>query len=86
MKAPEKYRFNEAHLWCYDEGNSLYCVGVSNFAQQSLGEIMYVELPDSGAEVKKGESFGTVESPKVVSELYSPIGGVVVEANEALAE
>ncbi len=86
MRSQEKFLFNSAHLWCYPEGENVYSIGVSEFAQQSLGEIMYVELPDPDSEIVKDDSFGTIESPKVVNELYSPLSGIVLERNEALTD
>jgi glycine cleavage system H protein len=61
-------------------------VGITDFAQQQLGDVVYVELPEVGARLKAGQSFGTIESVKAVSELYAPVGGEVVEVNAALKD
>jgi glycine cleavage system H protein len=61
-------------------------VGITDYAQLQLGDVVYVELPDVGAKVKKGQSFGTIESVKAVSELYSPFSGEIVEVNAALKD
>lgn len=85
MHCPEGCLVNESHLWCRNDGDS-YLVGITEFAQQSLGEILYVEIPDPAATVGKNQSFGIVESAKVVSELISPISGTISEVNTALQD
>ena len=75
--------FTEEHEWvCEAEGN--FKVGISDYAQSELGEVVFVELPDVGSSVKKGDSILTVESVKAVSNVYAPIDGEVVAVNEAL--
>lgn len=80
---PEKLRYTKNHEWALKEGE-LVLVGITYHAQDSLGEIVFVDLPDLGKELKEGESFGAVESIKAVSDLYAPISGKVMEANEEL--
>ncbi len=77
--------FNEAHLWCRCEGENTVVIGVSAYAQNSLGEIAYIELPDVGTSVTQGEALGVIESIKVVNELVSPVSGIVIEINDKLS-
>lgn len=81
MAYPSDYRYTKEHEWIARDGT----VGITDYAQQQLGDVVYVELPKVGSAVKKGESFGTVESVKAVSEVFSPADGTVREINEALA-
>ncbi|WP_078414216.1 glycine cleavage system protein GcvH [Priestia abyssalis] len=83
MNAPKELRYSEEHEWVKTEGN-LVRVGITDFAQSELGDIVFVELPEVGATVQADEPFGSVESVKTVSELYAPISGKVVEVNEDL--
>ena len=85
MNAPAELKYTEEHEWVRVEGN-LATVGITDFAQCELGDIVFVELPKVGDTVTKGESFGNVESVKTVSELYAPVSGKVVKVNEALEE
>ena len=78
-------RYTDDHEWVTESGDTLK-VGVSDYAQDQMGDIVYVELPDVGSTFEKGEEFGTLESVKAVSELYIPIGGEVVAVNEELAD
>jgi len=80
---PEDVRYTEDHEWARLEGDQVV-VGISDFAQDQLGEIVYVELPQVGDSFGKGEEFGSVESVKAVSELYMPVAGEVVAVNEEL--
>lgn len=73
------------HEWVVIDGNKAK-VGISEFAQDQLGDVVYVELPDVGDELEKGDEFGTVESVKSVSEVYSPVSGTVVAINEDLED
>lgn len=84
MTIPEDLLYNTGHLWCKREQEGLYRIGVSHHAQSSLGEITYVELQDPGATIVQNESFGAIESIKVVNELISPLSGTVVETNDNL--
>ena len=83
MNTPKELRYSEEHEWVKTEGN-LVRVGITDFAQSELGDIVFVELPEVGATVQADEPFGSVESVKTVSELYAPISGKVVEVNEDL--
>lgn len=85
MTLPKELRYTDEHEWVKVDGNRVF-VGITDFAQEELGDIVFVELPDVGTEIKKGEPFGSVESVKTVSELYAPISGKVVEVNEELAD
>jgi glycine cleavage system H protein len=83
MNIPKELRYSEDHEWIKTEGNKV-TVGITDFAQHELGDIVFVELPEAGAEVTAGEPFGSVESVKTVSELYAPVSGKVIEVNEDL--
>jgi len=85
MNFPEDLRYTRDHEWARAKGTRVV-VGITEFAQEQLGDIVYVELPAIGAEVKKGETFGVVESTKAVSDLYAPISGKVVEINAPLVD
>lgn len=82
---PDDRRYAEDHEWAREEDGRVR-VGVSDYAQDQLGDVVYVELPEVGVTLDRGESFGTVESVKAVSELYLPFRGEVVAVNEALAD
>ena len=82
---PEDLRYTQEHEWAREDEGSV-AIGITDFAQDALGEIVFVELPSEGDEVTKGDSFGGVESTKSVSDLYSPISGEVVEINEVLLD
>ncbi|AZB44319.1 MULTISPECIES: glycine cleavage system protein GcvH [Bacillaceae] len=83
MNTPNELRYSEEHEWVKVEGDKVR-VGITHFAQSELGDIVFVELPEAGTEIKADEPFGSVESVKTVSELYAPISGKVVEVNEDL--
>ncbi|WP_379970404.1 glycine cleavage system protein GcvH [Ectobacillus sp. sgz5001026] len=85
MSIPKEYRYSEEHEWVKVEGNKVI-VGITDFAQHELGDIVFVELPEVGTELKANEAFGSVESVKTVSELYAPISGKVLEINEELSD
>ncbi|XP_015335800.1 glycine cleavage system H protein, mitochondrial-like [Marmota marmota marmota] len=78
-------KFTEKHEWITTE-NGIGTVGISNFAQEALGDVVYCSLPEVGTKLKKQDEFGALESVKAASELYSPLSGEVTEINEALAE
>jgi glycine cleavage system H protein len=82
--AAEKYLFNRGHMWCRVVEGTVFLVGISDHAQQSLGEITYIELPDCGGNIAQGNELGIIESIKVVNDLISPLSGTVLEVNEAL--
>ncbi|GMA55745.1 glycine cleavage system H protein [Alicyclobacillus sacchari] len=82
---PEQLQYSREHEWVRVEGNRAY-IGITHFAQDELGDIVYVELPEVGTTVTVSETFGTVESVKTVSDLYAPVSGRVIEVNQALAD
>lgn len=84
MAFPADYRYTREHEWIKVEGNQA-SIGITDYAQNSLGDIVFVELPKVGDELSAGKTFGTVESVKAVSELYAPASGKVVAVNENLA-
>ncbi|HEY5468083.1 MAG TPA: glycine cleavage system protein GcvH [Coriobacteriia bacterium] len=83
MVYPADLKYDKEHEWVRVEGDAAY-VGISEFAQDQLGEVVYVDLPSVGDELVAGETFGEIESVKSVSELYAPVSGVVLEVNGAL--
>ena len=85
MTIPSDLRYSEDHEWARVEGD-VVTVGVTHHAQDALGDIVFVELPDEGREVTQGEAFGVVESVKAVSDLFAPISGTVKERNEPLLD
>jgi glycine cleavage system H protein len=82
---PDDVRYANDHEWAKPE-NDKTTIGISDYAQAQLGDIVFVELPQVGANFRKGEQFGTVESVKAVAELYMPVGGEVLSVNKALEE
>ena len=82
---PAGFKYTKDHEWIELAGDRGK-VGITDYAQQQLGDVVYVELPDVGAKLKAGQSFGTIESVKAVSELYSPVSGEVVEVNAPLKD
>lgn len=86
MDYPEELRYTSEHEWASAEEAGIVRVGITDFAQDALGDVVYVDLPEEGAEVRAGEPFGEVESTKSVSDLYSPVTGRVVGRNAALTE
>jgi glycine cleavage system H protein len=82
---PADLKYTKDHEWIRISGNEAH-VGITDYAQKQLGDVVFVELPDVGRHVKQGEVFGTIESVKAVSELFSPVGGEVIEVNNALAD
>ncbi|MCE3010133.1 MAG: glycine cleavage system protein GcvH [Proteobacteria bacterium] len=82
---PEDYYYTKDHEWAQVDEN-IVTVGITEYAQNALGEVVYVELPEEGQKVNQGEPFGVVESVKAVSDLYSPVSGTVIEVNSALNE
>ena len=83
MNTPKELRYSEEHEWVKVEGDKVR-IGITDFAQSELGDIVFVELPQVGDDIKADEPFGSVESVKTVSELYAPISGKIVEINEDL--
>ena len=85
MLIPDDLRYTSEHEWVRSSGESVR-VGITDYAQDALGDVVYVDLPAVGASVEAGQSFGEVESTKSVSELYAPVSGTVVARNEKLAD
>jgi glycine cleavage system H protein len=85
MDFPKDLKYTKEHEWVKEENGSVV-VGITDYAQDSLGDVVYVELPQEGGIVTKDEPFGVVESVKAVSDLYSPVSGTVVEVNDAVAD
>ncbi|CEG23395.1 Glycine cleavage system H protein [Planococcus massiliensis] len=85
MSTPQELRYSKEHEWVKVEGGTAR-IGITHFAQAELGDIVFVELPQIGDEIKKDEPFGSVESVKTVSELYAPISGRVIEVNAELED
>jgi glycine cleavage system H protein len=83
MEFPEDIKYIATHQWIRPEGAS-GTIGITDYAQEQLGEVVLVELPDVGSAVQKGAVFGTIESVKAVADLYSPVDGEVKEVNEAV--
>jgi glycine cleavage system H protein len=84
MAYPATYRYTKEHEWI-EAGGKIGKVGITDYAQNTLGDIVFVDLPKVGSSLEKGKVFGSVESVKAVSDLYSPITGTVTEVNEELA-
>ena len=85
MSLPQDLKYSEDHEWVKVEGNTV-TIGITDFAQSELGDIVFVELPEEGDDVSTGESFGSVESVKTVSELIAPVSGSIVAINEELED
>ena len=84
LNFPDDLRYAQSHEWAKNGDSTT--VGITDYAQDQLGDIVFVELPDVGSKFSKGDELGSVESVKAVSEIYAPVGGEVVEINEALAD
>jgi glycine cleavage system H protein len=85
MEFPEEFKYTEEHEWVMVE-KELVTIGITDFAQDALGDVVFVELPEVGAVLEVGKPFGVVESVKAVSDIYAPIAGTVEEINEDLVE
>jgi len=85
MPYPETYKYTKEHEWVHVEGDQA-TIGITDHAQHELGDIVFVDLPKPGAQITRGQSFGSVESVKAVSDIYAPVSGEVVAANELLAK
>ena len=85
MNIPEEYYYTKDHEWAQVDEN-IVTVGVTDYAQSSLGEIVYVELPEEGTKVTQNEPFGVVESVKAVSDLFAPVSGTVIEINTPMTD
>ncbi len=85
MSIPNDLQYNKTHEWVRLEGGEAV-IGISHFAQESLGDITFVDLPEVGASLEQGKEFGAVESVKAAGDLYAPVSGEVIAVNEALAD
>lgn len=85
LNLPDGLKYTEDHEWADQQGDTV-TIGINDYAQDQLGEIVFVELPEAGDTFDKGDEFGSVESVKAVSEMYIPISGEVLEINEALED
>lgn len=83
MEIPKELRYSEEHEWATVDEN-IATIGITDYAQEQLGDIVYIELPETGTQVTKDDKFGVVESVKAVSDLYSPVTGTVVTVNTGL--
>ena len=86
MEFPEDLRYTKEHEWARDEGSSRVRVGITDFAQDALGDVVYVDVPQEGATVTANQPFSEVESTKSVSDVYAPVSGTVAERNALLEE
>lgn len=85
MTVPSELKYSKEHEWVKVDGNTV-TIGITEYAQGELGDIVFVELPEVDDEINEGDTFGSVESVKTVSELYAPVSGKVVESNEELED
>ena len=85
MEFPEGLKYSKEHEWVLVEGNTA-TIGITEFAQEELGDIVYVELPEVGEKIVKDDPFGAVESVKAAADVYMPVGGKITEVNDKLAE
>ena len=83
---PPDLKYSKEHEWVRTESDSVVVVGITEFAQDNLGDVVFVEIPDVDAQLTQGEKMGEIESVKAVSDLYSPVSGKVVERNESLID
>ena len=83
---PAELKYVASHEWIRDEGDGVVTVGITDFAQESLGDVVFIELPEVGAEVNKDDSIAVVESVKAASDIYAPVSGEIIEINEALMD
>ncbi len=85
-ETPKELRYGETHEWTLDEGEGVVSVGITDYAQASLGDVVYVELPELGDQVSAGDEAGAVESVKAASDIFAPVSGEVVAINEVLED
>ncbi|MEQ1841635.1 MAG: glycine cleavage system protein GcvH [Verrucomicrobiales bacterium] len=86
MNVPDHLRFSESHEWVDPAAPGTAAIGISDHAQAELTDVVYLELPEVGRQVKKGEAFAVIESVKAANDIYAPVSGEIVEVNSALAE
>ncbi|WP_136067639.1 glycine cleavage system protein GcvH [Modicisalibacter radicis] len=83
---PANLRYTDSHEWILDNGDGTLTIGITDHAQEALGDVVFVELPEVGRTLDKGEEFGVIESVKAASDLYAPLDGEIVSVNEALED
>ena len=83
---PSELKYVSSHEWIREEGDGVVTIGITDYAQESLGDVVFVETPDVGAEVSAGDDAGVVESVKAASDIYAPLSGTVIEVNEELVD
>ncbi|MCG7598539.1 glycine cleavage system protein GcvH [Halomonas sp. McH1-25] len=83
---PDNLRYTKSHEWVLDNGDGTVTIGITDHAQEALGDVVFVELPEVGRELDAGEEFGVIESVKAASDLYAPLSGEIVEVNESLED
>ncbi|ASK19083.1 MAG: glycine cleavage system protein GcvH [Vreelandella alkaliphila] len=83
---PANLRYAASHEWVLDHQDGTVTIGITDHAQEALGDVVFVELPEVGQALNKGQEFGVIESVKAASDLYSPVNGEVIEVNEALED
>lgn len=86
MPNPQNLKYHESHTWLKMEGDNIAVVGVTQHAQEQLGDVVYVQSPEAGAYIKQGVACGVIESVKTVADVHAPASGVVLEVNPALAD
>lgn len=86
MSYPDDLRYTKEHEWIRDNGDETATIGVTDFAQSELGDIVFIEMEPEGTEFKKDDVFGTVEAVKTVSELFAPVDGEIIEINDTLED
>jgi glycine cleavage system H protein len=86
MEFPDDLKYTNEHEWVREESNGIARVGVTDFAQDALGDVVYVDLPEVGTEVTANQAFSEIESTKSVSDVYAPVSGTIVERNAQLAD
>ena len=86
IETPTELKYAETHEWLRDEGNGVISVGITDYAQDALGDVVYVELPEVGDQLAAQDQAGAVESVKAASDIYAPVAGEVIAINEALEE
>ena len=86
MNFPDDLKYTREHEWVRDNGDGTVTVGITDFAQSELGDIVFVELEPEGEEFEQDDVFGTVEAVKTVSELFAPVSGEIIETNESLED
>lgn len=86
MKIPSELKYTESHEWVRSDSDGMVTVGITDFAQEALGDLVFVEMPEVGRKLKAGEACAVVESVKAASDVYAPIAGEVMAANEALKD